>query len=233
MNEGQALMRESAPASIGRTSGIVLACGSITMLVFMAMHPSPHAHDSNGLISELAAGAVFNGTVHGVLMGTLAVVLLGMVGFAEQLGLRRIIVRGGLTAYAIGVVALIGAATVNGFIVPAVAARYAGDDPGVLDRIRALLVLCHEMNQACDHLGIVALSAAALLWSLELLRRGGASRAIGVLGLICGLLPPAALFAGRLPMNVHGFGGFVLLQTIWYLAIAVQLIRGRIKSTAC
>ena len=50
---------------------------------------------------------------------------------------------------------------------------------------------------------------------------------VGVMGLIVAGLPLIALVAGYLPMDIHGFGGFVLVQSLWYLAIAAQLVRGR------
>ena len=77
-------------------------------------------------------------------------------------------------------------------------------------------------------LGVVALSAAVLLWSVVLAHYAGASRLVGLLGIVAAAAPPLFMFAGHLPMNVHGFGAFILTQSIWYLAVAVLLIRHRL-----
>lgn len=215
-------------SNASRMLGILLAAGSIVMVVFMAMHPSAHTQDFASLLDELAKGAAFNGFVHGTLMIAGCIVFLGLFGLAERLGLARPLVRSGLIAYAIGQFAGIGAATVNGFLVPGLAAKYASSDPATLDRVRPMLALCFEVNHTLARLDVFAMSIAVLLWSTVLAHWPGTSRIIGIAGIACAALPLAALLAGRLPMNIHGFGAFILLQSLWSFSIAVQLIRGRI-----
>ena len=60
-----------------------------------------------------------------------------------------------------------------------------------------------------------------------LLPKGGASRGVGILGLLCALVPLVALAGGHLRMDLHGFGAFLLMQAIWSCAVAVLLLRGR------
>ena len=71
-------------------------------------------------------------------------------------------------------------------------------------------------------------SVAVMMWSGALAMRPGTMRAIGIAGLVAGAAPVAALAAGHLPMSIHGFGAFVLVQAAWYLAVAVQLLHGRL-----
>ena len=192
------------------------------------MHPTNHAHDLAGAVTEMAEGAAFNRLVHGTLMATVGLILLGFLGFADQLGLHRIFVRAGLMAYCVGWLALLRAAVVNGFIVLGIIPTITTDPQALAENLRPLLALCSVTNKSLAQVGVICLSAAAILWSIGLLRRTNLSRIPGVVGLLCGLIPAAALFAGRLPMDFHGFGGFTLLQGIWSATIAVQLIRGRI-----
>ena len=214
-------------ASTGRPAGIILGLGSIIMLLFMALHPVVHAHDPGGLVAEMARIEAINAVVHGTLLGNQGLILLGLLGFAERLGLRRTLVRAGLIAAAMGTIALSGAALLNGFILPGLVAGHAGGG-GSFEALPPLLMLAHQTSVALIYVGIPAMSAAVLAWSLVLMRRGGASSAIGGAGVICALLPVIALATGHLPINVHGFGAFVLVQSIWYLAIALQMVRGRI-----
>jgi hypothetical protein len=216
--------KTTTPSS--RTYGILLGLGSILMVVFIAMHPSMHGHDSEDFIEEIVRGAAFNGFVHGVIMVISGVVLLGLLGFADRLGMSRLVSRAGLVAYGVGWLSSLGAAAVHGFVVPGVVSWHEGGTP-TIEQLSPILGLCAVTGSLLAQIDMVGMSVAAVLWSILLLRRAGATRAIGVLGLLCGLLPLLALVTGHLPMSLHGFGTFILAQAIWYLAIAIQLVRGR------
>lgn len=211
----------------GRPYGFLLGLGAISMVAFMAMHPRPHAHDLTGFVEEIARGAAFNGFVHGTLMIASGVVLLGLVGFAEQLGMRRLLVRAGLMTYVLGWLTGLAAASVNGFIMPGLVSWHEDGVPPI-KQLRPILALLSATDISLVRIDVASMSAAVIFWSIVLLGRAGGTRVIGGLGLLCGLLPLLAVSTGHFPMNLHGFGAFVLAQAIWYLAIAVQLVRGRI-----
>lgn len=213
----------------GRGAGAAIVIGACTLLVFMALHPTVAARTQADFIAEVAREAPASALAHGVLMAALALVALGLVGFAERLGARRWLVRLGLTAYLAGTLALLAAAIVNGFVVPRFVAAFADEAPAMWAAIEPSLALCRAANRSCDQIGVLSLSAAVLLWSLQMVWRGGGARAAGLLGIACGAIPAVALLAGQLPMNIHGVGGFVLAQSIWYIAVAVLLMRGRLQ----
>lgn len=194
------------------------------MVVFMAMHPMPHSHELGNVVKSLAEGGTYNTAIHGVLIGLIVLVLIGTCGLAAKLGLGALEVRGGLVAQALATVILIGAATVNGVILPRLCEKYSAASGDRLEPARALLILCAEANHACDHIGIWLQSAAIVLWSLALVRRKG-SGALGAFGFLLGLAAPTALVAGKLPMTVHGFGAFVLATAVWYVWSGSWLIR--------
>ena len=81
-------------------------------------------------------------------------------------------------------------------------------------------------NHACDHLCIVGMSAGIAAWSLVFLARGRSTRVLGILGVVGGIIPVVALLAGQLPMTVHGFGAFVMVQAIWGVMAALWMLRG-------
>ncbi len=226
MTDQPGLVESREPAS-GRPAGIVLGIGAIIVPVFLAFHPTVHGHDASALAGEMARIATRNAVVHGALIANEGLILLGLLGLADRLGLRRMLVRAGLIAAVIGTLALIGAALTNGFIVPALIAEAAGAGGSVEEQYPVLL-LSHLNGAALVQLGVASLAAAVLAWSAELLRRGRLGIGIGALGLICGLLPAVALAAGHGFATLHSFGAFAVLQSIWYLASAVQLVRGRI-----
>ncbi len=229
MHQQTAVPSDPAPsAAADRRSGFILASAAVVMVAFMAVHPTVHAHDPAGFAAEMASISVLNAVVHGTLIAVLGVLVLGLFGLADRLGPRLLPVRAGLMAYGFGAVALAFAAIINGFVVPAFVARYAGDAVGAAAEWRPSLYLCHEANGVLSRIGVVAWSGAVLVWSAVLARGGRAPRPLAILGALCALAPVALLAAGRLPMNVHGFGAFILAQGIWTLAVGVQLIRARL-----
>src|SRR5262245_62051538 len=206
---------EEARADGGRGAGWVIAGASVAMVVFMAMHPTVHSPRSS--------------FVHGALIATMAVLIVGFWVFAERLAMggTGLLARGGLVAYVLGAVAGMGAAAINGIVVPALIAEYDLGGAGMNESWRALTHFLHTTNWVLAEMMVVGSSVAVVLWSLALLRRGGGWRAIGFAGLVCGVLPVAALAAGRLPMSVHGFGAFVLVQAVWGVAVGVAMVRGK------
>ncbi len=207
---------------------MAIALGSVLSVALMAAHPTVHARGVSDLVEGVVRQAAVNGLVHGALIALLGVLFFGFSGLSSRLGLGRAAVRGGLVAYAFGAAALTAAALVNGFVVPELAARYRTGPAADLEALWPVLGLCHAANQVCSRLGTLAIAVAVLLWSLPLARRRGLQRAIGAFGLTAGVLFPAALLAGRLPMTVHGLGAFLLVQAAWGVAVAVELLRGRL-----
>ncbi len=219
---------ESRTPPSGRTAGIVLAVGAAVMLAFMAIHPAIHSRDPAGFFEEMERKSLRSAVVHGALIADMGIVLLGLMGLVDALCWRNLLVRAGLIAHVLGMFAHTAAATINGFVVSGLTGLYARHGNEAYPSLMPLLALCREGNSAAARLGVFAMSLAIAIWSLVLLRRVGATRAIGVLGLVCGLGLPIAMALGRLPMDVHGFMIRVIVQSVWYLAVAIQLIRGRI-----
>ena len=119
------------------------------------------------------------------------------------------------------------AGLINGFIVPATAAAFAGADQATTSALNPVLRLCREANTVCAKADVVWASGAILLWSIALLRHRGFALAAGIVGLICGIIPLALLATGHLPMNVRGFGTFVLLQGVFAAAAAAGVMMVR------
>jgi hypothetical protein len=220
------LQGEILPSS--RLDGVAIALGSLLLVAFMAIHPTIESRRATDFIAEVARKAVVNGVVHGSLIAVLGVLVCGFTGLASRLGLSLFVVRAGLVSYAMGAFAMIAAALISGFMVPEVVSRYQGRPVEELEMMRQLLALYRTTNGVCSRLGVMAMSLAIVFWSLPLMGRPGLLRAIGTLGCLAGAMPMIALLSGYLPMNVHGVGAFVLVQAVWSLAIAVQLIRNRI-----
>jgi hypothetical protein len=195
-----------------RIAGGALIAGSLLSVLAMAHHPQ-HV-DPNGMV----------GLVHGALIVLMSVIAFGFTHFALRRGLVRPAILAGLIAYFIGVVADLGAATTNGFIVPALAARGA-DLSG-----RDVFLLAWEANQALARLGVFATAAAFTLWSIDFLRRPGLeARAIGGLGLLAGLIPATLLATGATDMHVGGAFIAYAAFAAWGVVVGAHLLRGKLE----
>ena len=208
-----------------RSAGILLIAVAACEILFMAMHPTSSAHDAASFATEASRGIPGNAMVHGLLITLLVLMCSAYVSFAQFLGLSRLLVHTGLVAFLAASACGVVAGLINGFIVPATAAAFAGADQTTTSALVPVLRLCRETNGVCAKANVVWASGAILLWSVALLRRRGIAAIAGLVGLICGTLPLALLATGHLPMNVQGFGTFVVLQGVFAIAAGLVLIR--------
>ena len=214
-------------AMSARAAGALLIVASIFELIAMAHHPSVHAADVAQAIVQLRAVSAAAAWVHGVLIALMLAGFFALTEFAWQRGITRPAIRAGLIAYAVGVVAMTGAALVDGFVTPRVAMLSPGVSATDLQVTAQLLKLCMVFNQALASLGTVAMSVGITAWSVDLMRGAGAERALGLFGVAIGLGSAGALILGALQLDLHGMMLVLLLQVIWTTGVGVLLLRTR------
>ena len=208
-------MTQSGAGTGDRFAGLALIGAAAASLVAMAHHPA-------GAHSGPAAGLV-----HGAMILLLAGIAFGFVHFARRRGLARPAMLAGLVAFSVSLVAHVGAATINGFVVPALASRGAGAVG------HDVFLLAWEANQALARLGVFATGAAFLLWSGDLLRGpGGEARLVGAAGLPAGAVPAILLAAGAIRMDVAGAFLVYAAHGAWVALVGVHLLRGGLGAPA-
>jgi len=213
-----------------RGTGALLIAATLLEVAVMAHHPSVKTPDLAQAIDQLRNTADLAAWVHGVLIALMLVGFYALTEFSLQRGLHRPFVRAGLIGYAVGVFAMIGAASISGFVTPhvAVLAPRAGETD--LRVTGQLLTLCALLNRTMASLGAVAMSAGIAAWSLDLLRGPWLGRVVGLIGILIGSLPAAALISGLLHLNVHGMMLVIVLQAAWTVGVGVLLILERRKA---
>ena len=226
-------MQHERPASFsdgvpnGTAAGIAIATCAIAVVFAIAHHPTVTVREPAQAIAQMVRLAAMDRIVHGAVIVLLGALLFGFTVYSLRRGLHRQTVVAALLAYAAGSGAMFGAALIDGFLIPAVAARYAGAAPDAINLAAQLLALCALAIQILAKFGTIALSSAVVLWSADLVRTPGALRVTGIIGIASGVAVVVVLaFAGHL--NPHNLGVIVLLQAIWYVAIAALLVRGRV-----
>ncbi len=195
----------------------------------MSHHPSAHAaREPAAAIAALVRIGAVDRIVHGAMIALMAALLFGFGVFSVRRGFDKQTVLGGVTAYAIGVGAMFGAALINGFLVPDVAERYAAASPDGIMFAARVLSICALANHVLAKFGVVAMSIAILLWSVDLARMPGVLRATGALGLAAAVSSTAVLVFGGPALTVQTFSAIVICQAVWYFAVAALLVRGRV-----
>lgn len=189
-----------------RPAGIALIAAAAGTLAAMGHHPTG-AHGGGGLA----------GTVHAAMIALLAVTAFGFLHFARRRGLDRPAVLAGLVGYGIALLGHAGAATVNGFVVPALAAR------GAEAAGHGVFLFAWEANRALAKLGVFAAGAAFILWGADLLRD---KAWLGFAGLAAGALPAVALAVGWIEMNVAGAFLVYAVHAAWGAMVGLHLLRG-------
>lgn len=196
-----------------RVAGAVMAAAALGTVLAMAHHPS-------GM-----HGGPVGGVVHGAMIILLMALTWGFLMFAVQRGAGRPLIAAGLLAYAVSLFAHIGAAMINGFIVPAL------NNPDAPPVSHDLFRLAWHSNQALAKLGVYMTCAAYALWSLDLMRdRTNMMRLAGVGGLAAGALPAVLLATGKIRMDVAGAFLTYTMHATWAMLVGLLLWRGMLHA---
>ncbi|MCC7011676.1 MAG: hypothetical protein IT454_03855 [Planctomycetes bacterium] len=205
----------------------LIGVGSVLSVVAMSHHPSAHSPDLRAMLQEIAQFAGVSRTVHGGLIVLMALVFQGYWSLSRCLGFELERVRTATIAHGLGVVCMLGAAVINGFALSELAQRCATASDATLEALRPVLAASHALNQALAQCGTVAFSVALLAWSSVLVGQRGLARAVGVFGLVVGVVPVIALVTERLELDVRGMGAVVVAQGAWGVAVAAWMWRLR------
>ncbi|HEY6986562.1 MAG TPA: hypothetical protein VH375_10810 [Rhodanobacteraceae bacterium] len=215
-----------AASSEARNAGIALIATTLLAIVMMAHHPTAGSHDSAALAQQIRDTATLSRVVHGVLIAVIVAQLYVFLIFSERIGGLRGLPRAGLFAYAVGAMAMTGAALISGFLVSDLAAHYADMPADHAATFADLALFAMTGNQVLAKLGVLAMSAGILAWSIALLRTRE-NRWLAFVGLLASLVPAVALLAGAIRLNVGGMMIVVLCQAAWNVAAGVFLIRAK------
>ncbi len=212
-----------------RLSGLALIVGSVGVIITMGLHPTGHiaAVDIQPMIRKLIM-------VHALGLACLPVLFLGAWGFCRQLSAQARLAAIGLVLYAFALLAVMNAAVADGLIAPSVLRQIVASAgaPSAIDSWRMIQHYNFYANQAYAQVFVAASSIAIIVWSAALLRATSRFRGLGIYGCIIGPLILLALFSGHLTLDAHGFGVIVLLQSIWFGAAGIFLLRSSEGVTA-
>jgi hypothetical protein len=192
-----------------RRAAVALLIGVVAPLLIMGMHPT------GGDITRGGARLVMiNHWVHGVALAAQPVVFLGLLGLWRSS--RSDVATAALVLYGFGIVAILSAATLSGFVAPDV----------VTDRV--LLGYTGQLNQGFARVSVAAIGASLILWGTALWPiggRGGFARLPAAAGVIIGAVLALGVLTGWLHLTAGGIVSVTLLQGVWIIFVAVHLLR--------
>ena len=207
-----------------RTGGMLLVLGSVAGIITMVLHPvgppggalpSPHALET---LTRL------NRVIHGLALAALSMMFLGAMALTRRLAGTGRLPLAALVVYGFALVAIMSAGCMSGFVGSDILGRMVEGDPKLESR-RMMLDYTFRLNQAYSSVYAVASCGAIFLWSLETVRTRRLSRGLGIYGLVLGPVIVGALFGGYLPLDVHGFGFVVLVQSVWFIVAGTRLMQ--------
>jgi hypothetical protein len=209
-------------------AGCILLVAAIGSIVFITHHPTIGAAGFDSVVDEVVDEAAIGRFVHGVMILFALSFWYAMSVLSDCLGSRRPNILAAQLIFTVATFAMTGAALVSGFVAPGLAEHYAAS--GLSDDLFCFqLLLLWESNQALADLGAVCYAMAMVGWSLTLLGQAGVTRLAGVAGCLAGPVLGAGILTGYLHLDVHGMGILLTVLTIWFCAVAVQLIRGELR----
>ena len=186
-----------------RRAAIALLVGVIAPLLIMGMHPTGADITSGG-----ARLVMINHMVHGVSLAAQPVVFLGLLGLWRSS--RSDVATAALVCYAFGIVAILSAAVLSGFVAPDL----------ISDRV--LLGYTYGLNQGFAKVSVAAIGTSLMLWGVAL----RFARLPAAAGVIIGAVLVLGILTGWLRLSASGIVIVTLLQGIWIILVAAQLLRG-------
>ena len=211
-----------------KAAGIVLVLSSALTVAAIAHHPTvTRAASPSDVLAQIVRFARLDQAVHAAVIVAACGLLFGLVVFALRRSVRDGGALAGLIAYAVGTGPVMAAALIDGFLIPAIATRFASGDPQTVRTALVLVTACAAAIQIATKTWLLATSAAIVIWSLGLVRERGLVRAAGVGGIAATALALVVIAFTR-SLNPHNLGVVALAQTLWYVAIGALLIRGEL-----
>ncbi|MBW3563617.1 MAG: hypothetical protein KY459_02720 [Acidobacteria bacterium] len=203
-----------------RSGGLAFVTATMLMIITMVFHPTgqdlvdPEGFSAAARIATLA---------HTLALLSLPLWALGGLVLTRALG-SRVLPVAAFVVYGFGLIAAMIAGAASGLIGPAVAEAMLDS----AENAGSWQVAFHYnglVNRAFASIFVVASAGAIVLWSANGIQGRTLPRGMGILGVVAGIVVIAAFVTGHVGLDVHGFGLIMLVEEIWFVGVAVWMIR--------
>ena len=200
-----------------KASGISLLTGAVLATITMAIHPV------GGSLAEIAARKGVFIFTHSLALISIPFIAFGFWGLATVLVTKSRISFLSFAVSCFGLIAVMAAGTLNGFVLPMFASNYAGSkvDGAVLQAVRDYGWL---LGSSMDYIFITGLSLAMAIWSGIMIATGQLSKWLGYYGLLIVVVTVSGLLMKFNFTSDIGFGVFIFTLVSWLIIAAILLI---------
>lgn len=202
-----------------RCGGALIIAAAICAMILVLHHPTSFNGPDDGLLLHDWS----NTFVHGTMMVCLFTLMFAFAVIGRRLGEDHLEVRAGAMAFSAGMIALIAAAFLNGFVV-------GGLQAALINPVTAApqFALLGVLNQKLALLGIALISGSMTLWAFRLLRMDGLTKVAGGLAIAIAALAGYWLLTGDGKFGLHIAAVSMTAFSTWSIIVAIQLFRGKL-----
>lgn len=202
-------------------AAILSGCALLSAMVILH-HPVVHARRPQEALTAMARAAAPDRMVHALLLAFMLLMLYAFCVYAYMHRGRLLLGLGALAVFAIGVGSVAGATLIDGFFMPAFAAKYGVLAPSLQNYAAPVLTAGAIAIQVLTKFALFAFSGAAVLWGIDLLERPGAARITGALA-CAAALAEFAIVAASGTLTPRNLGVIILVQAVWCILFASRL----------
>jgi len=217
---------DSPGLTADRWAGLALLTSAVASIAVMAFDANGGGKEALSIMQGMVRTQGVHQAVHVGQMACLSGLLFAHVHLSQRLGLQRLAVKGGLMGYALGVVLMLICTVIDGFIIPDTAGAFVQKSPEMVQAGWSMIEVGYVALTDLARVAWVLESLGVLALSVALVARRGLSRKIGVVGLVAGTLPAAAVVAAGSNLSGEVIAGVLGLQAVWYLCAAWLLWKG-------
>ena len=201
-----------------KAAAVSLGLGSFLMIVTMVLHPV------GADIAAIQAVSMIAIVSHGIAISSVPFTYLGFKGLSRYLGSQWYFSQAGLSFFLFSGVAVISAAGINGLAVPFFVEGLDANAPNN-DTVYWILRYSFRLNRAYDYVFMGFSCVAVFCWSIAILRSGRLSQALGVFGVIIGIIGLALVLFGGDLTHLADFRLFVFGYVAWIIWACLALYR--------
>jgi hypothetical protein len=211
-----------------RHAGFAILASAIVSTATVALDRGASGKTTQEILQSMVQIQSWHQNVHVVAMACICGLMYGYAVLSQRLDLHRAPVLIGLITYALGSALMFVGTILDGFISTGIAADFVNTTPEAMQSARWMIHVVESVALTdIARIAWVLQSAAAIAWSVALLRDKGTRRVVGYIGLVAGGLPAVLVIAAGAQMDLSVVVGTLLLQAVWNIAAGVLLLRER------
>jgi hypothetical protein len=188
----------------------------------MAHHPYITQPDPQGHIKQMAQIGSLTAYVHSLLI--LVVIAYTWLFMRYSTIKNTAVVWQGSSLFALGSLAMIGAALISGFLSPSMTLSAELTTPEQLAIFKFQSRLMWKSNQLLANAGTIAWLLALIFWGYSLLRNSKLAFGVGLLGLLIAGVGLFGIITGSWRLNVTGMSITAFAITLWFCTFAGYLL---------